>query len=109
MLSFFTVASSVTAPGRQSCLKLNVNTFKIDLDANIDSVDKRLTLLYEDWVRIKGNDLDDERREVTDGMDLLTFLRGSNQDFQQIHAYLLIVGLYIVFCYSMAYPSAFDY
>lgn len=30
------------------------------------------------FFRIKGADLDDERREVTDGMDLLTFLRGGN-------------------------------
>jgi hypothetical protein len=36
------------------------------------------------FFRIKGTDLDDERREVTDGMDLLTFLRGGNQDFMRI-------------------------
>lgn len=42
-------------------------------------------------------------------MDLLTFLRGGNQDFCRIHCYLGIVSIYIVFCYTMTYPSSFDY
>lgn len=61
------------------------------------------------FFRIRGSDLDDERREVTDGMDLLTFLRGGNQDFNRIHCYLGIVSAYIVICYNMTFPSPFDY
>jgi hypothetical protein len=42
-------------------------------------------------------------------LDLLTFLRGGNQDFNRIHCYLGIVSAYIVFSYTMTYPSNFDY
>lgn len=42
-------------------------------------------------------------------MDLLSFLRGGNQDFMRIHCYLGVVSVYIVFFYSMMYPTTFDY
>jgi hypothetical protein len=60
------------------------------------------------FFRIRGGDLDDERREVTENMDLLTLLRGGNNSFMSVQIYLAVVSLYIVFSYSMCYPSAFD-